>query len=138
MIKLTHWAEVYLHDNNCPNCGEKLSNSELVSVGIKKSQDGKPRLCFDSVCRKCSERCSTTLVTSFDLEAHQLASEILSAYGGESIFEVVHERKLLPPGRGKEEFDKDFEHLKEFMKSNDCFYSFLKFCGLSDREIKNP
>lgn len=138
MIKLPHWAEIYLDDNGCPNCGEKLSSAELLSVGIRKSQDGKPRLCFDSVCQKCNERCSTTLVTNFDLEAHQLVSEILSAYGGESMIEVVQNRKFLPPGRDREEFEKDFERFKEFMNSNNCFYNLLKFCGLSDREIRNP
>lgn len=138
MIKLPKWAEIYLDDNECPGCGEKLSNSEIVSVGIRKASDGKPRLCFDSLCHECDQKCSTTLVTSFDLEAEQLASEILAAYSGESMIEIVSSRKMLPPGRAAEEFDKDFESLKRFMADNDSFEEFMRHCGLSDREIRNP
>jgi hypothetical protein len=138
VIKLPKWAKVYLEDNECPGCGAKLSESEIVSVGIRKASDGKPRLCFDSMCNECDQKCSTTLVTSFDLEAEQIAAEILAAYGGESMIEIVSGRKMLPPGRAAEEFEKDFESLKRFMAQNDSFEEFMRHCGLSDREINNP
>jgi hypothetical protein len=138
MIKLPKWAEIYLDDNDCPGCGAKLSSSEIVSVGIRIASDGKPRLCFDSMCHECDQKCSTTLVTSFDLAAEQLAAEILAAYSGESMIEIVSSRKMLPPGRAAEEFEKDCESLRKFMEDNDSFEEFMRHCGLSDREIRNP
>lgn len=138
VIKLPKWAELYLSDNSCPSCGELLSNAEIVSVGIRKASDGKPRLCFDTVCHSCEQRCSTTLVTSFDLEPEQLASEILAAYSGNSIVEIVGSRKMLPPGSSSEEFRKECESFIEFLRGNDDFVEFMRHCGLSDQEIRNP
>lgn len=138
MIRLPKWAQIYLDDNSCPECGDALSNSEIISVGIRKASDGKPRLCFDSLCNFCGQRCSTTLVTSFDLEPEQIAMEILAAYQGESMIEIVSGRRALPPGRAHESFAKDCEALKKFLSENDSFEDFMRHCGISDKEIKNP
>jgi hypothetical protein len=90
------------------------------------------------MCHECDQKCSTTLVTSFDLEAEQLAAEILAAYSGESMIEIVSSRKMLTPGRAAEEFEKDCESLRKFMEDNDSFEEFMRHCGLSDREIRDP
>lgn len=138
MIKLPKWAESYLDDNECPGCGIALSKCEIISVGIRKSSEGKPRLCFDAMCPDCGQKCSTTLVTTFDLDAEQLAGEIWAAYGGDSIIEIIEKADLGGGARAKESFQKEFDDLKRFLATNDSFEDFMRHCGLSDREINNP
>jgi hypothetical protein len=138
MIKLPKWAESYLDDNKCPACGTGLSKCEIISVGIRKSSEGKPRLCFEALCHDCGQKCSTTLVTTFDLEAEQLAGEIWAAYGGDSIVEIVDRHNATRNHSASVEFGKDCDALVSFMKDHDSFEDLMRYCGLSDREIRDP
>lgn len=71
----------------------------------------------------------TTIFTDVELTASNLASEIFHAIDDS-------ESEKSNTGDGKTSFEKDFDRLKDFLQKEDQYIEFLKFIGLTDKEIE--
>lgn len=129
MLKLPEWANEFMKNKECPYCQSNMAHSFIVHLGIKLHKEERPCLYFESKCKRCDNMAHTTIFTDVELTASNLASEIFHAIDDS-------ESEKSNTGDGKTSFEKDFDRLKDFLQKEDQYIEFLKFIGLTDKEIE--
>lgn len=129
MLKLPEWANEFMKNKECPYCHSNMAHSFIVHLGIKLHKEERPCLYFESKCKRCDNMAHTTIFTDVELTASNLASEIFHAIDDS-------ESEKSNTGDSKTSFEKDFDRLKDFLQKEDQYIEFLKFIGLTDKEIE--
>lgn len=129
MLKLPEWANEFMKNKECPYCHSNMAQSVIMHLGIKLHKEEKPCLYFESKCKRCDNMAHTTIFTDVELTASNLASEIFHAIDDS-------ESQKISSNESRSSFEKDFDRLKEFLNKEDQYIEFLKFIGLTDKEIE--
>lgn len=132
MLNLPDWALEFMKSKNCPYCGDCMTNSSILHIGIRMFKEIKPSLYFESKCKGCSNVSNTTIFTEGSITPGQIASEIFHAIDDSAFSKSASEEK----NKINKAFDKEVDMLKKFMQKNESHIEFLKFIGLTDEEIE--
>lgn len=132
MLKLPYWANDFLNTKDCPYCKGNMGNSFITHIGVKLHKDTKPCLYFESRCNVCEKIAHTTIFTDVNLTSSQIASEIYHGICGDSFNKNI----FIEEDKKSIAFENEILSLKYYLQHHDDHNEFLKFIGLTDKEIK--